>query len=230
MDRRTLQILRELLGYLLYGGQYPTLKVFQLFVALPYRGMSIAQKLITELVEFGERNNYLTISARVAADLAANRFWNRAGFSITRQVPGGEKSQRTINVQVRMLDTPSLLKMMAREASAPGRDLQSLKIGAQPLISSQIYVLDLNVFFDMVKRRSLPGRGEQINRLRSEPRNSNICDTGIHYRIGQTQQGGSPRSDSLSFLSAPTHFAQGGGGCAGKIDHQSEIRHISGAR
>ena len=143
----------QLLGYLLYGGQYPALKVFQLFVAPLYRGMSIAQKLITELVEFGERNSYLTISARVAADLPANRFWDRAGFPTVRQLPGGESSKRTINVRVRTLDTPSLLKMMGCETAVPRKGLQSLKLRARPLVSSQIYVLDLNVFFDVVKRR-----------------------------------------------------------------------------
>src|SRR4030042_1708346 len=56
----------ECLGYLLFGGRDPTLKVFQLYVKKTHRKLGVGKKLIASLVTWGEKYNYLTISARVA--------------------------------------------------------------------------------------------------------------------------------------------------------------------
>ena len=143
----------ECLGYLLYGGRYPMLKIFHLYVTPQHRKQGIGLKLLTALLAFGEKNNYLSISARVAADLSANRFWDRAGFSIIRQETGGRSFGRMINIRVKELNTPSLLKMMSCDIMEPKKGLQSLRIRPRPLITNQTYVLDLNVFFDVVKKR-----------------------------------------------------------------------------
>ena len=94
----------EFLGYLLYGGRYPMLKIFHLYVTPQHRKQGIGLKLLTTLLAFGEKNNYLSISARVAADLSANRFWDSAGFSIIRQETGGRSFGRMINIRVKELN------------------------------------------------------------------------------------------------------------------------------
>jgi GNAT superfamily N-acetyltransferase/predicted nucleic acid-binding protein len=143
----------ELLGYLLWGGRYPMLKVFHLYVAQQNRKQGIGAKLLSSLEAFAEKKNYLTISARVAADLTANKFWDHSGFPIISQEAGGQTSKRTINIRYKELDTPSLMKMMSHEMVTPGKDLQSLKLRPRPILSKQTYVLDLNVSFDVVKKR-----------------------------------------------------------------------------
>ncbi len=143
----------ECLGYLLFGGRYPMLKIFHLYVAPRHRKQGIGAKLLANLEAFGEKNNYLTVSARVAADLPSNQFWDRADYRIIRQESGGLSSRRTINIRFKELDTPSLLKMMPFETVEQRRGLQGLRFKQRPIVSSQTYVLDLNVFFDIVKKR-----------------------------------------------------------------------------
>ncbi len=94
----------------------------------------------------------MNISARVGADLDANKFWEHIGFNLVRQEPGGKSTGRTINVRVRDLDTPSLLKGMGLATKVPSNTIQELRF-SRPISRSPIYVLDLNVFFDVVKRR-----------------------------------------------------------------------------
>ena len=143
----------ELLGYLLFGGRYPMLRIFHLYVAQKYRKQGVGTRLLRTLENFGEKNNYLTVSARVAADLASNKFWERSGFLIIRQEAGGKASRRTINIRYKDLNTPSLLKMMSCKTDLPEKGLQGLRLISRPLLSNPTYVLDLNVFFDVVKRR-----------------------------------------------------------------------------
>lgn len=143
----------EVAGYLLFGGVFPSLKIHQLFVSPSHRRHAIGSRLIKELVEFGEARGYLTISARVAADLRANLFWERLEFNLVRQEPGGKSAGRTINIRVRDLDTPSLLKGMDFAPKPPPGSVQELHFFRGPISRSPVYVLDLNVFFDVVRRR-----------------------------------------------------------------------------
>ena len=143
----------EFLGYLLFGGRFPSIKIFQIFTCPKTRRKGVASTLVKRLVEFGETNNYLTISSRVAADIAANTFWERVGFQLVRQEPGGKAGSRKINIRARDLDTPSLLKTMAFERPLPSTRLQDIRFHPGPISKSPIYVLDLNVFFDVVKDR-----------------------------------------------------------------------------
>ncbi len=144
---------REFMGYLLFGGRYPALKIFQVYVRKPHRKLGVGQKLITALSTWGEKTNYLTVSARVAADLPANSFWDRASFPLVRQESGGKSAGRMINIRVRALDTPSLLDMMACKSVVPKVGIQNIHLHPNPVIGTQTYVLDLNIFFDIVKRR-----------------------------------------------------------------------------
>ena len=51
---------QQLIGYLLFGGVYPRLRIFQLFVGKEYRGKGVGKMLVDALVEFGERHKYLS--------------------------------------------------------------------------------------------------------------------------------------------------------------------------
>jgi GNAT superfamily N-acetyltransferase/predicted nucleic acid-binding protein len=143
----------ECFGFLLFGGRDPTLKVFQLYVKKNYRKSGIGKKLIASLITWGEKYNYLTISARVAADLSANVFWEREGFSLIRQEGGGRSAGRMINIRVRELDTPSILNMMSCHALAAKSGIHNIQLLNRPIVNIQTYVLDLNIFFDIIRNR-----------------------------------------------------------------------------
>ena len=143
----------DLMGYLLFGGTYPHLRVFQINVLPEFRSCGLARRLIEELREHGEEDNYQTISARVATELEANRFWQSIGFRIIRQIPGGAKSGRTLNVYLFELDTPSLFREIQIEASPQVEGVQQITYPSRPILKTPSYVIDLNVFFDVVGKR-----------------------------------------------------------------------------
>jgi ribosomal protein S18 acetylase RimI-like enzyme len=121
--------------YLLWGGRYPMLKVFHLYVAQQNRKQGIGAKLLSSLEAFGEKNSYLTISVRVAADLTANKFWDHSGFPIISQEAGGQTSKRTINIRYKELDTPSLLKTYSFKANLRFRSKCLFRRGEETLTS-----------------------------------------------------------------------------------------------
>jgi predicted nucleic acid-binding protein len=100
-----------------------------------------------------EKQYYMTISARVAADLPANDFWARVGFRVIRTEEGGATTGRRINVRRRELDSPTLF-------SAPQTDQVPARLSARA--EQQIYALDVNVLLDVVKDRP---RAEHARRL-----------------------------------------------------------------
>jgi GNAT superfamily N-acetyltransferase len=75
-------------GHLLFGGAFPTIRVFQLFVDKAYRRCGVGSALVGHLVADAEAHNYLGITAKVADDLEANQFWERKGFLVVRSKLG----------------------------------------------------------------------------------------------------------------------------------------------
>ena len=144
---------KDLMGYLLFGGAYPHLRVVQVYVSPLFRSIGLANTLIKELRRYGEEKNYLTISARVATELAANQFWQGIGFRIIRQVPGGARSRRTLNIYLIELDTPSLLREFQSDTSTNEVGMRQIAYPSRPILPTPSYVLDLNVFFDVVRNR-----------------------------------------------------------------------------
>lgn len=134
-------------GHLMFGGIYPHAKVFQLFVAAGCRGNGIAGRLIGHLKERLTANQWLSIKASVADDLDANDVWAHMGFHIVRTRAGGSARKRRINVRVLDLDTPSLLGLMRGPARQEGLRL------AERLSHRPIYLIDLNVLFDTIRKR-----------------------------------------------------------------------------
>jgi len=141
-------------AHLLYGGKFPSLRVFQLYTLPKFRGQGIGRKLVESLAKEAESQYYLTISARVASDLPANEFWDRMGFRTIRTERGGLTTGREINLRKRELRSPTLF-------SVP----EIATVTASPThsgIEQPIFALDVNVFLDVIKDRP---RGEYAKRL-----------------------------------------------------------------
>lgn len=133
-------------GYLLFGDRFPRLRVFQVYVRSGFRKSGIARSLIEKLKAYGEGHDYLTISARVASELAANSFWKSLGFRVAGQSLGGKKG-RTINRYALPLDVPSLF------GQQPSASDTAHLIHVRPVLDTPRYAIDLNVLFDALRDR-----------------------------------------------------------------------------
>lgn len=141
-------------GHLLFGGRFPHLRVFQIYALPKFRGHHIGKKLIEELISDAERQYYITVSARVAADLPANEFWERMGFQTIQTKQGGATTGRQINLRRRELDSPTLFSVPDLiPVTTP-----SMRVSGE----LPVFALDVNVFLDIVKDRP---RGEAAGRL-----------------------------------------------------------------
>jgi len=136
------------LGHLLFGGVFPVLRVFQIFVDVKVRRRNVGTVLISELVRYAEALSYLTITAKVADDLEANAFWQRHEFHVVRYVPGGSSRQRTICLRERRLNTPALFDDISLSASDHDLHLAQ-RLNARPLV----YSMDVNVILDLTQNR-----------------------------------------------------------------------------
>lgn len=134
-------------GHVWVSGAYPHARVVQLCVAREYRGKRLSSRLLRSAIQQAEAQGYLFIKARVASDLdAANRVYQSHGFEHVGTKPGGRSRGRKILVRSKELSSPSLLNF--RPAKAAALNEMSATIQEQPL-----YVLDLNVFFDVLRHR-----------------------------------------------------------------------------
>jgi GNAT superfamily N-acetyltransferase/predicted nucleic acid-binding protein len=134
-------------GYVLFGDKFPHARIFQVAVVPTHRGAGIGKLLVNAVVEFVEEKGYLTICAKVANDLKANEFWQHLQFSTVRQKPGGATRNRLINVRLRDLNTPSLFGAPVKER------VPHLPLEDRTSTRTAVYVIDLNVFFDVIRRR-----------------------------------------------------------------------------
>lgn len=141
------------LGHLLFGGTYPYLKITQIFVASDQRHGAVGSRLVQELIAYGEKYNYISVSARVAADLPANRFWERLGFQCARQVAGGKTTGRTINLRVRFLNVPLLFERSELQAVPYAGSSVNIGYESRPVMGRQEYALDINSLLDLLKHR-----------------------------------------------------------------------------
>ena len=138
-------------GHLLHGGVFPHARIVQVFTVPRFRRRGIGRRLVEAIVRGAERSQFMSVAARVADDLAANRFWERLSFEVVRTKAGGRTTGRKINVRVRELDTPRLFGL----ATAPVESSpQDLKLISRLFDVSPIYVLDLNIVYDLVRKRS----------------------------------------------------------------------------
>jgi len=143
----------EIAGFLHFGGTYPQLKVKQIFTPETARRQGVAQQLLSELVRYGEKHSMLGITARVGADLPANHFWVRNGFSLHHTEPGGRTSKREINVHLRELDGPSLFRKASPPVDSRPSAAEALTFRSRPRLQATRWVLDLNVVLDAARQR-----------------------------------------------------------------------------
>ena len=133
-------------GHILFGDTYPHARIYQAFVSPHARNSGVGRKLVESLVRFAEMKQHLSISAKVAADLPANAFYESLGFETLRTKAGGSSRGRTINIRVRQLNTPALFGYREPVSGVPL---------AEPIPTfTPVFSIDLNVFFDVAKRRS----------------------------------------------------------------------------
>jgi len=139
-----------LAGYCLYGGVFPQAKIFQTYVAPSFRGQGVGQRLLATVFDRLEERGYLSAVAYVAADLAdANRFYEKMGFDVVSTKKGGKTTGRLIKVRAKELSTPSLLDFI----DAPDRTTLAPSMRAPRTQCAPRYVIDLNVIFDVMKKR-----------------------------------------------------------------------------
>ena len=132
-------------GHVLSGATYPHGKIYQVYVASEYRKSGVGQLLVQTILDYLEDKQYLSVSARVASDLPANGFWNSLKFEIVATKSGGATRARTINIRARQFNTPALFGYRRPVSGIPLRD-------PLPNLTS-VFAIDLNVFFDVAKRR-----------------------------------------------------------------------------
>jgi GNAT superfamily N-acetyltransferase len=138
-------------GHLLHGGIFPQARIFQIFAAPQYRRQGIGRRLVESVVGRAENDQFMSVVARVGDDLEANGFWESLGFGVVRTKPGGRTTGRLINVRVRELST---LRLFSSPTRPPEPSVKDLKLISRLFNLSPTYVLDLNVLFDLVKKRS----------------------------------------------------------------------------
>lgn len=137
-------------GYLMFGTNFPKMRVVQVYVQPIDRRNDLASLLINELVKYGEEKSFLTIVSKVAVDLPANKFWESAGFKMIKQVFGGVSTGRLINIRARELNTPSLFSLMTKENESQS---VCLHYESTPWARNQLYLIDINILLDIVRDR-----------------------------------------------------------------------------
>jgi len=138
-------------GHLLHGGVFPHARIFQIFTVARFRRRGIGRRLVEAIVRTAERLQFMRVVARVADDLAANQFWERLSFEIVRTISGGRTTGRQINVRVRELDGLRLFSLAAHVVQSSALDL---KLISRLSDVSPTYVLDLNILYDLLKKRA----------------------------------------------------------------------------
>ncbi len=143
LERRTGQY--RYAGHILFGATYPHGKIFQVYVSESDRGTGLGRQLVQALLNYLEEKQYLSVSAKVASELAANHFWASLKFEIVATKQGGATRGRTINVRSRQFNTPALFGYR--------RPVTGIQL-TDPLPNlTTVFAIDLNVFFDVVRRR-----------------------------------------------------------------------------
>lgn len=135
------------LGHLMYGGKpSQELRIFQIYVADACRGSGVAKSLINAIAAYGEELSCLNLRADVASDLSsAVSFWQSLGFCALAPRRKKNASGRDVRIFYKRLSTPSLLP----------KDELPLSIEANSERTAvDSYVIDLNIFLSLLKKRT----------------------------------------------------------------------------
>jgi GNAT superfamily N-acetyltransferase len=88
----------DVCGYLIAGLTPPWAKVWQACVEYSLRGLGHGAVMVAKLEAHAKRNGCTAISLRCRDGLDSNLFWQALGFSLVRQVPGGGRRGKPLNV------------------------------------------------------------------------------------------------------------------------------------
>jgi len=147
---------RSYAGHVWVSGAFPHARVVQLCVLPAYRGNHLASRLLRSAVQRAEAQGYLFIKARVASDLiTANRVYENHGFEHVSTKPGGRSRGRDILIRSKELSSPSLFNYRAAKSATLD--------GAEASLDEQaLYILDVNVFFDVLRQRKTSAAAAKI--------------------------------------------------------------------
>lgn len=164
----------EYLGHLLFDAKHPRAKVLQIYTLNSSRGQGNASFLVDHLKKALTRHNFTSIYARVAEDLSvSNSFWESQGFYVQSIAVGGKTTGRKILVRCFQLDTPQLFTLADLDINNP------LGLISQPLDELPLFLVDMNVLFDLQPRR--PRRSDALGLIQAE--RLNLCRLAISDEI-----------------------------------------------
>lgn len=151
-----------LAGFILFSGVFPNARIQAVAVSPEHRRSGVASALVSGLVSYLESRGYIAVTAAVASDLAtAQAFYESHGFIARRIRDGGQTRQRRIVLRSRELDTANFFKLMAPPAVS-GQGIVNLGLRPRSAFEAPLYLIDLNVLFDLVKDRA---RSTTANRV-----------------------------------------------------------------
>ena len=136
-------------GHLLFATTFPRGHILQIHVNSDHRRLGIAKRLLDALKDLLSTLNYISIGARVAEDLRTSQeFWQSQDFYPHGTVPGGKTRKRTLVLRSHELPTQQLFATSGLNHRDP------LGLTAEPSAATKLYLLDLNVIFDLGPRRA----------------------------------------------------------------------------
>ena len=136
-------------GHLLFATTFPRGYVMQIHVDAGHRHHGIAKRMLDALKDQLSALNYIAIGARVAEDLRASQeFWQSQDFYAHGTVPGGKARGRTLVLRSHELPTQQLFATSGLSHRDP------LGLAVEPSTATKLYLLDLNVMFDLGPRRA----------------------------------------------------------------------------
>lgn len=136
-------------GHLLFTTTFPRGYVMQIHVDSGHRRHGVAKCMLDELKDQLSALNYISIGARVAEDLRASQeFWQSQDFYAHGTAPGGKTRGRTLVLRSHELPTQQLFATSGLSHRDP------LGLAVEPSTATKLYLLDLNVMFDLGPRRA----------------------------------------------------------------------------
>ncbi len=178
-------------GHLLFDARHSKAKVLQIYVKPNVRRYGVARRMLDRLKEQLTELHFISIYANVAEDLSdANAFWERSEFYVQRTRPGGKTRNRTILVRCHELSSPQLFERSGITGSNP--------FGLEPGVQSDkpIYLLDLNVLFDLRPRR--PRHQSAVDLFHAERHGT--CQLALSAELKEElvrTAAGAPQSDPM---------------------------------
>ena len=146
-------------GHLLFDYSFPHAVVLQAFSASEFRRQGVAKALIEDLKHSLAQDGFMSIRASVAEDLVeSNKFWESAGFHVAKRRAGGATTGRMILRRIHELDSPQLFE----RSGLTLRPENPLGLGMDIVPTTPVYLIDLNVVFDITHKRARAADAEKL--------------------------------------------------------------------